>query len=88
MLSNLKLNFALSDREASTAHGVNKTTTTDKVLVFLQQAFGKAADLQTIFILEINVAQSDLCGFSIKLDRKSTRLNSSHEWISRMPSSA
>ena len=23
-----------------------------------------------------------------KLDRKSTRLNSSHEWISRMPSSA
>ena len=24
----------------------------------------------------------------IKLDRKSTRLNSSHEWISRMPSSA
>ena len=25
---------------------------------------------------------------SIHLDRKSTRLNSSHEWISRMPSSA
>ena len=24
----------------------------------------------------------------LKLDRKSTRLNSSHEWISRMPSSA
>ena len=24
----------------------------------------------------------------ISLDRKSTRLNSSHEWISRMPSSA
>ena len=23
-----------------------------------------------------------------ELDRKSTRLNSSHEWISRMPSSA
>ena len=29
---------------------------------------------------------SDLSGG--KLDRKSTRLNSSHEWISRMPSSA
>ena len=27
------------------------------------------------------------CG-SCALDRKSTRLNSSHEWISRMPSSA
>ena len=25
---------------------------------------------------------------SVQLDRKSTRLNSSHEWISRMPSSA
>ena len=25
---------------------------------------------------------------SVNLDRKSTRLNSSHEWISRMPSSA
>ena len=24
----------------------------------------------------------------VSLDRKSTRLNSSHEWISRMPSSA
>ena len=27
-------------------------------------------------------------GDSLELDRKSTRLNSSHEWISRMPSSA
>ena len=27
-------------------------------------------------------------GFDMDLDRKSTRLNSSHEWISRMPSSA
>ena len=26
--------------------------------------------------------------FKRKLDRKRTRLNSSHEWISRMPSSA
>ena len=27
-------------------------------------------------------------GIKIGIDRKSTRLNSSHEWISRMPSSA
>ena len=27
-------------------------------------------------------------GSEARLDRKSTRLNSSHEWISRMPSSA
>ena len=26
--------------------------------------------------------------FTLEVDRKSTRLNSSHEWISRMPSSA
>ena len=33
---------------------------------------------------------SDIGHISLKklLDRKSTRLNSSHEWISRMPSSA
>ena len=29
-----------------------------------------------------------LYGEHVKIDRKSTRLNSSHEWISRMPSSA
>ena len=38
-----------------------------------------------LFILiEDQIRQGD----SIKIDRKSTRLNSSHEWISRMPSSA
>ena len=32
--------------------------------------------------------QTKGAGFEASLDRKSTRLNSSHEWISRMPSSA
>ena len=32
--------------------------------------------------------QSEQEVISEDLDRKSTRLNSSHEWISRMPSSA
>ena len=41
----------------------------------------------------ITSVHTDLAGetnllFSNQLDRKSTRLNSSHEWISRMPSSA
>ena len=31
---------------------------------------------------------TDGVGTKTDLDRKSTRLNSSHEWISRMPSSA
>ena len=31
---------------------------------------------------------SDLAFGEYGIDRKSTRLNSSHEWISRMPSSA
>ena len=34
---------------------------------------------------EYGWSDKDLAGAS---DRKSTRLNSSHEWISRMPSSA
>ena len=34
--------------------------------------------------LEVHTAD----GLQRGLDRKSTRLNSSHEWISRMPSSA
>ena len=41
-----------------------------------------------------NLAKFDYTGLGIPvlvlliIDRKSTRLNSSHEWISRMPSSA
>ena len=30
----------------------------------------------------------DFSAYKKRIDRKSTRLNSSHEWISRMPSSA
>ena len=59
------------------------------ILSFYNQEFGVTVDEQMI----INTLQTDVkeaidlmsVGF---LDRKSTRLNSSHEWISRMPSSA
>ena len=34
------------------------------------------------------LAQDGFIVFGTYKDRKSTRLNSSHEWISRMPSSA
>ena len=50
------------------------------------------------FRKELAALLGDFCGrptplyfaerLTQKLDRKSTRLNSSHEWISRMPSSA
>ena len=36
----------------------------------------------------IRTGLAELFGCDRDLDRKSTRLNSSHEWISRMPSSA
>ena len=38
----------------------------------------------------VSIAEKIIHAFdpSLKTDRKSTRLNSSHEWISRMPSSA
>ena len=42
-------------------------------------------------VLVLIVVQCVMRGFEDELtrkDRKSTRLNSSHEWISRMPSSA
>ena len=41
------------------------------------------ASLPDLILLDINLGAWN--GFE---DRKSTRLNSSHEWISRMPSSA
>ena len=39
-------------------------------------------------IRDVNGNQSAEYSLTIDADRKSTRLNSSHEWISRMPSSA
>ena len=49
--------------------------------------------LARIFTLQVVNGKSYQENFSLKIqmkqpDRKSTRLNSSHEWISRMPSSA
>ena len=40
-----------------------------------------------VFYVTIN-RPDKLNALSVEVDRKSTRLNSSHEWISRMPSSA
>ena len=38
--------------------------------------------------LAVDVGGSLIATVILAVDRKSTRLNSSHEWISRMPSSA
>ena len=43
---------------------------------------------ETIGIASNNVAEYRGLIAGLNADRKSTRLNSSHEWISRMPSSA
>ena len=37
---------------------------------------------------DADAVRDDLRTYVVEQDRKSTRLNSSHEWISRMPSSA
>ena len=39
-------------------------------------------------VLGVSVAKAESTSGIVVRDRKSTRLNSSHEWISRMPSSA
>ena len=43
-----------------------------------------------LFVLALGFALSNTEPVEVRFfaDRKSTRLNSSHEWISRMPSSA
>ena len=46
-------------------------------------------DLELTFWLTVAAGVFDYCdGFAARLDRKSTRLNSSHTLASRMPSSA
>ena len=49
---------------------------------------GIVASVSNIMDSIMSIFDRDVVGVIIKLDRKSTRLNSSHEWISRMPSSA
>ena len=51
-------------------------------IAFSQQGLTPQRPLTHDLLVDILEAEN------IKLDRKSTRLNSSHEWISRMPSSA
>ena len=66
----------------------------DKVLNLSPILGAQAPDLKTLIVKKMQADaakalqqhQPDLN--YADLDRKSTRLNSSHEWISRMPSSA
>ena len=51
---------------------------------FLNSPLGWSYDLISLYLM----AGMFFLAMSSTLDRKSTRLNSSHEWISRMPSSA
>ena len=51
---------------------------------FLVNSAARAVGIVAIFI----VASTRITPAVLRVDRKSTRLNSSHEWISRMPSSA
>ena len=51
-----------------------------------EETLDKIATLVHTKIQEEVIAKTE--DLTIKVDRKSTRLNSSHEWISRMPSSA
>ena len=49
-----------------------------------------AGELSNIFTMDVTAAEGQCahCGATKRLDRKSTRLNSSHSGESRMPSSA
>ena len=60
-------------------------------LIF-DRLLGVAGDRKTVLYALGGCVVGDMTGFAaacyMRGDRKSTRLNSSHEWISRMPSSA
>ena len=75
-------------------HGIGKS---QRVLVFAQGenvAVAQAAGADFVGGKELadkikeGWLDFDVCIATPDIDRKSTRLNSSHEWISRMPSSA
>ena len=50
--------------------------------------FKRRARRRLVGALVIGLGVAIILPFVLDRDRKSTRLNSSHEWISRMPSSA
>ena len=63
---------------------------TSRSEVDISRTFSFLHSTRTLKCIPIVVANMDTTGtFNMAYsDRKSTRLNSSHEWISRMPSSA
>ena len=70
-------------------HGIPKVVYTDNDQSFL----GNFQDLLSMYNIQHATSypygqHSNTVEAQVRKDRKSTRLNSSHEWISRMPSSA
>ena len=55
---------------------------------FVQDLSAVLSDGQTVSVKVLSIAPDGKIALSIKRDRKSTRLNSSHCTLSRMPSSA
>ena len=58
------------------------------VMLKNNRAVGTSSDFDGNYSLTFKDAGPQVVVFTYVRDRKSTRLNSSHEWISRMPSSA
>ena len=54
----------------------------------LQKGDCKKLKTHLVNTIQNNRIQRDIFGLNPVIDRKSTRLNSSHEFVSRMPSSA
>ena len=69
------------------ADAARRITAAPRVEIVRLVPGGAAGRLTAVFSREITSAKG-LVHLRRGLDRKSTRLNSSHEWISRMPSSA
>ena len=84
-LTELKANYADCVKNNG---GIENGIFTDYQFQDLPATTAKLVDEKNRVVVRATIGKGDTARQLLALDRKSTRLNSSHEWISRMPSSA
>ena len=81
----------LIEDDSATARSVSLMLKSEGFNVYTTDLGEEGIDLSKVYdydIILLDLNLPDMSGFEVLRDRKSTRLNSSHERLSRMPSSA